>query len=94
LWQFWSNIYHQDNEGTIAHYKLKALEMDMEKLWSRHTELLPKLCDFQKQHFDMRKLITDLRYESNKCWAKIAKLYLVNAETNISGIHSDMKCNL
>jgi hypothetical protein len=26
LWQFWNDIYHQDNEGTIARYKLKALE--------------------------------------------------------------------
>jgi hypothetical protein len=25
VWQFWNNIYHQDNEGTIARYKLEAL---------------------------------------------------------------------
>jgi hypothetical protein len=26
LWQFWNDIYHQDNEGTIARYKLESLE--------------------------------------------------------------------
>jgi hypothetical protein len=26
FWQFRNNIYHQDNEGTIAQYKLKSLE--------------------------------------------------------------------
>jgi hypothetical protein len=62
LWQFRNSIYHQDNEGTIARYKLEARDMDMEKLWERHTELLPKLRDFQKQHFDMRQCIADLRY--------------------------------
>jgi hypothetical protein len=52
LWQFRNDIYHQDNQGTVARYKLEALERDMEKLWTRHTELLPKLWDLQKQHFD------------------------------------------
>jgi hypothetical protein len=50
----------------IARYKLEDLERDMEKLWARHTELLPKLWDFQKQHFDRRQRIVDLRYESKK----------------------------
>jgi hypothetical protein len=36
LWQFRNDIYHKDNEGTIARYKLEALERDMEKLWARH----------------------------------------------------------
>jgi enoyl reductase-like protein len=55
LWQSRNDIYHQDNEGTITRYKLKELEREMEKLWARHTELLPKLQDFQKQHFDSMK---------------------------------------
>jgi hypothetical protein len=66
LWQFRNDIYHQDNEGTIARYKLEALERDMEKVWARYIELLPKLWDFQKQHFDRRQRIADLRYESKK----------------------------
>jgi hypothetical protein len=40
LWQFRNDIYHQDNEGTIARYKIEALERDMEKLRARHIELL------------------------------------------------------
>jgi enoyl reductase-like protein len=94
LWQFRNDIYHQENEGTIARYKLKALERDMEKLWARHTELLPKLRDFQKQHFDRRQRIADLRYEIKKCWATLAKLYLDDTETNRSGIPSDIEQNL
>jgi hypothetical protein len=66
LWQFRNDIYHQDNEGMIARYKLEALEREMNKLWARHTELLPKLWDFQKQHFDRRQHIVDLRCESKK----------------------------
>jgi septation ring formation regulator EzrA len=66
----------------------------MEKLWTRHTELLPKLWDFQKQHFNRRQRIADLRYEINKFWATLAKLYLDDAETNISGIHNDIERNL
>jgi hypothetical protein len=54
----------------------------MEKLWARHTELLPKLWDFQKQHFDRQQRIANLRYESKKCWATLAKLYLDDAENN------------
>jgi hypothetical protein len=37
LWQFRNDIYHQDYEGTIERYKLRALERDIEKLWARHT---------------------------------------------------------
>jgi hypothetical protein len=94
LWQFWNDIYHQDNEGTIARYKLEALERGMEKLWTCHTELLPKLWDFQKQHFNRRQHIADLQYESKKCWATLATLYLDDAETNIPGIHSDIERTL
>jgi hypothetical protein len=90
LWKFRNDIYHQDNEGTIAIYKLEALERDMEKLWARHIELLPKLWDFQKQHFDRRQRIVDLRYESRKCWATLAKLYLDDAEDNRHGSHSEI----
>jgi hypothetical protein len=66
----------------------------MEKLWARHTELLPKLRDFQKQHFDRRQHIADLRYKSKKCWATLAKLYLDDAETNRSGISSNIERNI
>jgi hypothetical protein len=27
LWQFWNDIYHQDNEVTIARYNLESLEI-------------------------------------------------------------------
>jgi hypothetical protein len=66
LWQFRNDIYQQHNEGTIAQHKIKALEREMEKLWARHTELLPKLRDFQKQHLDRRQRIVDLQYESKE----------------------------
>jgi hypothetical protein len=62
----------------------------MEKLWARYTELLPKLWDFQKQHFDRRQRIVDLRYESKKCWATLAKLYLDDAENNRHISHSEI----
>jgi epoxyqueuosine reductase QueG len=90
LWQFRNDIYHQDNEGTIARYKLEAFERDMDKLLARHIELLPKLWDFQKQHFDRRQRIVDLRYESKKCWATLAKLYLDEAENNRHGSLSNI----
>jgi hypothetical protein len=63
----------------------------MEKLCTHHTELLPKLWVFQEQHFNRRQHITDLRYESKKCWATLAKLYLDDAETNRFGCHSDIE---
>jgi hypothetical protein len=89
LWQFRNNIYHKKNEETIARYKIEALERDMEKLWATHIELLPKLWDFQKQHFDRRQHIMTLWYESKKCWTTLAKLYLDDAENNRDGDHSD-----
>jgi enoyl reductase-like protein len=91
---FWKDIYHQDNEGAIAQYKLEALKRDTEKIWAHHSELLPKLHDFQKQHFKRRQCIAYLRYEIKKCWAKLATLYLHDAETNISGISSNNERNL
>jgi hypothetical protein len=90
LWQFRNDVYHQDNEGTIARYKIEALERDMEKVLARHIELLPTLWDFQKQHFDRRQRIVTIRYESKKCWATLAKLYLDDAENNREGGHSDI----
>jgi hypothetical protein len=90
LWQFRNDIYHEDNEGTIARYKLEALERDMEKLWARHIELLPKLWDFQKQNFDRRQRIVNLLYVSQKCWATLAKLYLDDAENNRHGSDSEI----
>jgi hypothetical protein len=89
LWQFRNDVYHQDNEGTIARYKIEVLERDMEKLWARHIELLPKLWGFQKQHFDRRQRIVKLWYGSKKCWTTIAKLYLDDAENNRAGGHSE-----
>jgi hypothetical protein len=44
---------------------------------------------FQKQHFDRRQGIADLRYKSKTCWATLSKLYLDDAETNRPGDHSD-----
>jgi hypothetical protein len=94
LWQFRNDIYHQDNEGTIARYKLEALEREMEKLWTRHSELLPRLWVFQKKHLDRIQRIADLRYEIKRCWATLAKLYLDDAETNRPGNHSDIEQNI
>jgi hypothetical protein len=91
IWQFWNDIYNHDNQGNIARYKLEALDRDMEKMWARHTEILPKLHDFLKQHFDRRQRIADLRYESKKFWATLATLYLHYAETNRSGLSSDIE---
>jgi hypothetical protein len=91
MWQFRNDIYHQDNQGNIVQYKLEALDRDMEKIWARHTELLPKLHDFQKQHFDRRQRIVDLRYENKKYWETLATLYLHDTETNISGFSSDIE---
>jgi hypothetical protein len=84
-----NDIYHQDKQGNIARYKIEALDRAME-MWARNTELLYKLHDFQKQHFDQRQHITDIRYESNTCWATLATLYLHDAETNRSGFSSDI----
>jgi hypothetical protein len=61
-----------------------------EKLRERHIELLLKLWDFQKQHFDRRQHIVTLRYESKKFLATLAKLYLDDAENNREGGHSDI----
>jgi hypothetical protein len=90
LWQFRNDTYHQDKEVVIARYKLKAFERDMEILWSRHIELLPKLWVFQKQHFDRRHCIVDLRYERKKLWATLAKLYMDDAENNINSGHGEI----
>jgi hypothetical protein len=62
----------------------------MEKLWERHIALLQKIWDFQKQHFDRRQRVVNLRYESKKCWAKLAKLYLDDAENNRDGSNSEI----
>jgi hypothetical protein len=59
-------VNHHENEGTIARYELEALERDMEKRWAYHTELLPKLWDFHKQHFERRQRVADLGYENKK----------------------------
>jgi hypothetical protein len=90
MWQFQNYIYHQENQWNIAQYKLEAFDRDMEKMRARHTELLTKLHDLLKQHFDWRQHIADLRYENKKCWETLATIYLHGPFSSFSYQHDGM----
>jgi hypothetical protein len=76
VWMFWNKVHHEDNQGWVARYKEEALARRMNIVWEKKDELWDLLHEFQSTRFKDRTKITNLRFESKRCWANLAELYL------------------
>jgi dGTP triphosphohydrolase len=76
VWNFHNGVYHAENRGRIARYKLEAQLRAMATTWERHQELQGILKTFQHQHFYDHERIANLHYASKHCWNGLAKLFL------------------
>jgi hypothetical protein len=83
VWTFRNTVHREDNQGRVARYKEEALERRMDIIWSKQDGLRERLHKFQRTHFNDREKITKLRYESKRCWANLAELYLEEASLTI-----------
>jgi hypothetical protein len=51
----------------------------MDIIWPKKDELRDHMHEFKLTHFNERDKITNLWYESKRCWSNLTKLYLEEA---------------
>jgi hypothetical protein len=83
VWTFRNTVHHKDNQGRVARYKECALSRRMPIIWPKKDGLRDRLHEFQLTHFNDCDKITNLRYESKRCWANLSELYLEEASLPI-----------
>jgi uncharacterized protein with von Willebrand factor type A (vWA) domain len=83
LWQYRNDALHENDMNKVDQFKVEALDRDIERLEARHKDLRSKLRPFQEQHMQRVEHVKTLQYNSRKCWASLAKLYLDEAENRI-----------
>jgi hypothetical protein len=83
LWTYHNNRYHENTNQQIAIYKMVALDRRYDEMWEKHTGLTERLHDFQAKHFENRKQIGNLNYESKRCWVNLAEQYINEASSPI-----------
>jgi hypothetical protein len=81
VWKFRDSIYHADQTGKIVRYKREEQQRRMDKIWARYLELQGRLRQHQLIHFDNREQKDNLRYDSQRCWASLAEMYLQEADS-------------
>jgi hypothetical protein len=79
VWTFRNTVHHEDNQGQVERYKEEALARRIDIIWPKQDGLGERLHEFQRTHFNNRDKITNLGYESKRCCANLAKLYLEEA---------------
>jgi archaellum component FlaC len=83
LWQYRNDALHEEDRKRVAQFKVEALDRDIERLATRHSDLQSKLHDFQERHMERREHIQTLQHNIRKCGSLLAKLYLDEAENRI-----------
>jgi hypothetical protein len=82
VWNLRNGVYHAENRGRIARYKIEANSRVTTTTWERHQELQIRLNTFQHQHFDDHEQMKNLHYDSKQCWIGLAKLFLDESESS------------
>jgi hypothetical protein len=90
IWQFHNDAFHADTNAQVNHYKLEELERKKTRISSRHTELKPLLHLFQHKHFESPDTFNGLRYDSQKSWTALAKLFLDEAESRLPSTDNEL----
>jgi hypothetical protein len=79
IWHFRNDAFHGDANTQVKRYKLEELEREKTQIRKRYIELQPILHRFQQKHFESPDTVNNLRYDSQKCWTALAKLFLDEA---------------
>jgi hypothetical protein len=79
IWQFRNDAFHEDANTQVKRYKLEELEREKNQTRTRYIELRSLLHRFQQKPFDSPDMVNNLRYDSQKCWTALAKLFLDEA---------------
>ena len=88
--QFRNDAFRGDTNTQVKRYKLEELEREKSRLRDRHTELQPLLHRFQQKHFESPDTVNGLRYDSQKCWTALAKLFLDEAESRLPSTYNEL----
>jgi hypothetical protein len=76
IWQFRNDAFHGDANTQVKRYKLEELKREKTQKRTRYIELRSLLYRFQQKHFDSPDTVNNLRYDSQKCWTALPKLFL------------------
>jgi hypothetical protein len=79
IWHFRNDAFHGDTNTHVKRYKLEELEREKTQLRKRYIELQTILHRFQQKHLESPDTVNSLRYDSQKCWTALAKLFLDEA---------------
>jgi hypothetical protein len=79
IWQFRNDAFHGDANAQFKRYKLEELEREKTHTRTRYIELQSLLHRFQQKHFESPDTVNNLRYDSQKCWTALARLFLDEA---------------
>jgi hypothetical protein len=80
IWTFRNGVLHEYNQGRIAHYKVEALQWNIDVVWSRYNVLQGRMCLALQGHFQQQEIINNLRHDSKACQTTLATLYLDETE--------------
>jgi hypothetical protein len=83
IWKLRNDAFHADTNAQVKRYKLEEIKRHKTCLRYRHTELKLSLHLFQQKHFDLPDTVNKLRYDSQKCWTALTKLFLDEAESRL-----------
>jgi hypothetical protein len=83
IWTYHNNIYHDTTNQQVVRYTIEALYRRYGEIWETHMGLVKRLHSFQTKHFEDRKSIGNLNYESKSCWANLSYQYIVEAASPI-----------
>jgi hypothetical protein len=90
IWHLRNDAFHGDANTQVKRYKLKELECEKSQLRDRHIELQTILHGFQQRHFESPDTVNNLRYNSQKCWTALAKLFLDEAESRLPSTNNEL----
>jgi hypothetical protein len=90
IWQFRNDAFHGDANTQFKRYKLEELEREKSRLRDRHAELQTILHRFQQKQFESPDTVNNLRYDSQKCWTALAKLFLDEAASRLTSTDNEL----
>jgi hypothetical protein len=90
IWHLRNDAFHGDANAQVKRYKLEELERKKKQTRTRYIKLQSLLHRFQQKHFESPDTVNNLRYDSQKCWTALAKLFLDEAASKSSSNDKDL----
>jgi hypothetical protein len=90
IWYFRNDAFHRDETAQVKRYKIEELERGEIHTRTRYIELQSLLHRFQQKHFDSPDTFNNIRYDSQKCWTALTKLFLDEAASRSPSNDTDL----